>query len=77
MSSISGGSYANCDWSGTFPSGVPAGDYYIGWIIDANGDVSETNESNNTAYKSGYQLTVQASSSNIDLYYDGEASRSI
>jgi hypothetical protein len=57
MSSISAGNWANCDWSGTFPS-MPAGVYYVGWIIDADNDVVESNENNNTTYKQGYRLTV-------------------
>ena len=75
MSSIPGFAGANCDWSGTFPAGVPEGTYYIGWIIDVKNDVPETNESNNTAYKTGYQLTV-AITDIVDLYDDGEAGRS-
>lgn len=43
---------------GTFPTNIPAGTYYVGWIIDANGRVAESDETNNTAYKEGYQLTV-------------------
>ncbi|MBN2403228.1 MAG: hypothetical protein JXN64_12620, partial [Spirochaetes bacterium] len=37
---------------------IPAGTYYVGWIIDSESTVSESNENNNTAYKTGYQLIV-------------------
>jgi len=37
---------------------VPAGDYYVGWIIDQADDVIESNENNNRTYQEGYQLTV-------------------
>jgi PKD repeat protein len=57
MADIAAGDYADCDWSGSFP-GVPAGIYWIFWYIDAWDDVPETNESDNSAYLSGYQLTV-------------------
>lgn len=46
-----------------FPSGIPAGQYYVGWILDSNNDVCESGvpggESNNTGYISGTKLTVQ------------------
>ncbi|HDD24148.1 MAG TPA: trypsin-like serine protease, partial [Chloroflexi bacterium] len=58
MSGIAAGDWANCDWSGTFPTSIPAGTYYIGWIIDADDEVAESDENNNTAYKQGYQLKV-------------------
>jgi len=55
---INAGAWLDCDWSGSFPSSIPAGTYYVGWIIDSNNVIAESNESNNTAYKTGYQLTV-------------------
>ena len=80
MSSISGGSWADCDWNGTFPN-IPEGTYYVGWIIDATGAVSETDESNNTAYKEGYTLTVVSGDtdpptvpSNVNAYTTGVTS---
>lgn len=54
---------------GTFPTDIPPGAYYVGWIIDPenlNGD--ETNELNNTAV-SPSQLTVTADSGRT-LYVD-------
>ncbi len=34
-------------WSGAFPGSIPTGSYYLGWIIDADNDIIESNESNN------------------------------
>jgi len=42
----------------TFPSGVPSGQYYIGWIFDPHNSVCESNESNNAGYIKGTRLTV-------------------
>jgi hypothetical protein len=58
MSGISAGDRADCDWSGSFPSSIPVGVYWVGWIIDADNNVLESDENNNTAYKQGYRLTV-------------------
>jgi len=58
VSSISPFNYGDSDWSGTFPSSVPAGEYWVGWIIDSGSDVTEFDENNNTAYKNSYKLTV-------------------
>lgn len=41
------------------PHHVPAGSYYIGWIIDPDNDIQESNEQDNTAYKHGKMLQVQ------------------
>jgi len=41
-----------------FPSGVPAGQYYIGWILDPDNQICESNESNNAGYIHGVRLTV-------------------
>lgn len=60
---VSGGAapfnYANANLSlSSFPSGIPDGTYYVGWLIDRFATVSEFSESNNVGYKAGYQLTV-------------------
>ena len=34
-------------WSGKFPDKIPSGNYYIGWIIDADNTIDEFNEDNN------------------------------
>ncbi|MFB3890015.1 MAG: CARDB domain-containing protein [Candidatus Bathyarchaeia archaeon] len=59
VSSIAPFAYADSDWTGVFPSSVPAGTYWVGWIIDSTGAVSEFDEGNNIAYKNSYQLTVK------------------
>jgi predicted outer membrane repeat protein len=42
----------------TFPTNIPRGTYYIGWIIDPGNQVTEYDEKNNTAYKSSQLLLV-------------------
>jgi len=44
-----------------FPSTVPAGQYYVGWIFDPLNEVCESNETNNTGCLcgTGDRLTVQ------------------
>ncbi len=54
-----------------FPTTIPAGTYYIGWIIDRDDNVDETDESNNTACKPSPMLTVTGQSS--ILYVDAHA----
>ncbi len=41
-----------------FPSGVPVGQYYIGWILDPENKICESDENNNTDYVHGALLTV-------------------
>jgi hypothetical protein len=55
---IDRGASCDCEWSGDFPTNIPSGQYYVGWIIDVYDEIHESNESNNTAYKEGYKLTV-------------------
>ncbi len=57
VSSISPFNYRDSSWTGIFPASIPAGNYYIGWIIDAPGWVSEFDETNNKA-KETSMLTV-------------------
>jgi hypothetical protein len=52
---------------GTFPTNIPAGTYYVGWIIDAYDEVAESDETNNAAYKEGYRLTVLGSEPEPDV----------
>jgi len=56
----------------TFPTNIPRGTYYIGWIIDPGHLVAEANENNNTAYKSSQLLRVGNPSEGI-LYVDAHA----
>jgi len=55
--SIAPFAYGDSDWSGAFPS-IPAGTYYVGWIIDRYNQVTEFDKTNNVAYKDSYQLVV-------------------
>jgi len=38
---------ATSTWSGIFPATIPSGEYYIGWIVDPNDQITEFNEDNN------------------------------
>jgi hypothetical protein len=40
------------------PASIPSGIYIIGWIIDPDNDIQETNETDNTAFKYGKILYV-------------------
>jgi len=62
--------YADSDLTKIFPSSMPPGNYYVGWIIDSLGYVSEFDETNNKAYKTSYKLTVVAPKYNITFYTD-------
>ena len=79
VSSISAFNYADVSWSGTFPE-IPAGQYYVGWLIDQADTRDEFDESNNQAYisskitvigappPSGYiELTVRDSATYLGL----------
>jgi len=57
VTSIDPFSYTDVSWSGKFPSSIPSGTYWIGWIIDPGNSVYEFDEDNNAAHKSSYQLT--------------------
>ena len=58
--SITPFTYRDAAWSGIFPDdiGIPDGSYWVGWIIDSEGEVPEFEELNNTAHKTSYKLTV-------------------
>ena len=56
----------------TFPTSIPQGSYYVGWIIDPEKRVAEANETNNTAYKSTPRLNV-VSESQSPVYVDATA----
>ena len=60
LSSISPFAWADANLTSiSFPASIPAGTYYIGWIIDRTGIITEFDETNNTEYKLGAQLTVR------------------
>ena len=48
------------NWSGPLPGAMPAGQYYIGWIIDSGNAVGEFKEDNNTGVIVGSRLSVNA-----------------
>jgi hypothetical protein len=73
VSSITPNDLRVVSWSGPFPSSIPAGTYWVGWIIDALNDVSESNESNNIAYKTSYQLTVNTPPPPPDPYESNDS----
>ncbi|MFX1442766.1 MAG: S8 family serine peptidase, partial [Promethearchaeota archaeon] len=82
VSGIPSASSAASSWTGTFPSGVPNGMYYIGWIIDSSDQVSETDETNNVGIASGmvdvgsnYGLIAEFQSGNVPIL-DGDLSDS-
>jgi len=58
ISSISEKEKAESNWFGTFPNNIPEGAYYVGWVIDSDNNVNETDETNNIAYKRSCQLYV-------------------
>jgi V8-like Glu-specific endopeptidase len=58
MSSISPFSKSDSSIAITFPTSVPDGEYYVGWIIDKYGTVNEYDETNNIAYEDSYKVTV-------------------
>jgi hypothetical protein len=62
--------YADSDLTKIFPSSIPPGSYYVGWIIDSLGYVPEFDETNNKAYKTSYKLTVVAPKYTITFYTD-------
>jgi V8-like Glu-specific endopeptidase len=49
MESIPPFNWRRALWSGTFPEAIPAGKYYLGWIIDPNNEIQEFGEDNNQA----------------------------
>ncbi len=59
VSSMSPFTTRDSSWTGIFPASIPAGNYYVGWIIDAPGWVNEFDETNNKAYITS-QITVVA-----------------
>ncbi len=47
-SGIESSSASSFLWSGAVPEELPSGDYYVGWIIDADEEVPESDEDDNT-----------------------------
>lgn len=58
---ISGNGSMQMKWKGAFPTNIPAGVYYVGWIIDPSNLIdNEYDETNNRAYVTSYRLIVAA-----------------
>jgi len=55
---IDAGGLSDLSWAGEFPTDIPAGSYYIGWIIDPDNFVNEAREDNNTAVIEAGKLVV-------------------
>ncbi len=55
---IEAGGDASLLWMGPFPTDIPAGTYYIGWLIDLDDEVREVDKTNNVAIVETGQLTV-------------------
>ncbi len=53
------GASADVSWVGKFPTNIPAGTYYIGWLIDPDNQIPEKNETNNSAVITAGQLVVE------------------
>ena len=60
IGSISSTYSRDSSWAGKFPSGMPSGIYYIGWIIDADNIIDEFNENNNINYIESNKVLVDA-----------------
>ena len=56
----------------TFPTNIPQGSYYVGWIIDPDNRFSEQNKTNNIAYKRTPMLKV-VSAALSTLHVDAHA----
>ncbi|HON90239.1 MAG TPA: CARDB domain-containing protein [Sedimentisphaerales bacterium] len=55
---IEAGGISELFWAGTFPTNIPPGSYYIGWLIDPDDFVLEARENNNTAVIQAGKLVV-------------------
>jgi hypothetical protein len=51
----------------SLPASVPAGRYFIGWLVDADGTVSESSESNNAAAITSKRLAVVTPGSEVSI----------
>ena len=58
VSFLGPGEWEGCGWSDMVPTYVPDGTYYVGWIIDRNNDIIESNERNNQYCITSTLLTV-------------------
>ena len=72
---LAAGATSPLDQSGlVVPATIPTGTYTIGWIIDAANSVNESNETNNSGYVTGKQVTVVPDLSSDDAYEENDNS---
>ncbi|MHA2269484.1 MAG: CARDB domain-containing protein [Promethearchaeota archaeon] len=60
IASLSPTEAADSQWIGVLPNTIPSGEYYIGWILDANDNIDEFNENNNWKFIWDYKLRIDA-----------------
>ena len=60
--------YSTAEFSTSFPSSIPVGTYFVGWVIDSGSTVDEYFENNNTGLISGSQLMVLPVSITPDMF---------
>ena len=72
VNGLSKGNIVAIDQVVTLPQGISSGLYYIGWIIDSEGNIAEDDETNNTVYISSPRITVTAPPASVDLRDDGD-----
>lgn len=51
--------WRDSQWLGIFPENVPAGEYFVGWVIDPENRVVEFDELNNTAFITAKKIRVR------------------
>jgi hypothetical protein len=61
ITDIAGGAFDDIQLDCQIAPEIPDGYYYVGWVIDPAGAVAETDETNNTAYKTGSMLEINSS----------------
>jgi hypothetical protein len=54
---IDAGGYIDLSWLNPIPQSIPAGTYYVGWLIDSENQVAEEDETNNMVVIESGQLT--------------------
>ena len=69
---LSAGAQVSLTLHTTFPTNIPEGSYYVGWIIDPENTFAEPNKANNIAYKGAPLLRV-ISQSLSTIYVDAKA----
>jgi V8-like Glu-specific endopeptidase len=73
VSSISPFNWRDSEWNSAFPTGIPDGTYYVGWIIDSSEIVTEFDETNNVGYKDSYTLLIDGTLPSASIVINGGA----